>query len=39
MPSPTSGSSLASFASILPPEAHISGPTVKMLQPAHEPGR
>ena len=25
--------------SILAPEAHISGPTVKMLQPAQEPGR
>ncbi len=38
-PSPTSGSSPAPAASILAPEAHISGPTVKMLQPAQEPGR
>ena len=37
--SPTSGSSPAPVASILAPDAHISGPTVKMLQPAQEPGR
>jgi AICAR transformylase/IMP cyclohydrolase PurH len=38
-PSPVSGSSPAFSASILAPEAHISGPTVKMLQPAQLPGR
>ena len=38
-PSPCSGSSSASFGSIVAPLAHISGPTVKMLQPAQEPGR
>jgi hypothetical protein len=38
-PSPTSGSSPGPAASILAPEAHISGPTVKMLHPAQLPGR
>ncbi len=38
-PSPTSGSSPGPAASIFAPEAHISGPTVKMLQPAQLPGR
>ena len=38
-PSPTSGSSPHLPASIVAPDAHISGPTVKMLQPAQLPGR
>ncbi len=38
-PSPTSGSSPHLSASIVAPDAHISGPTVKMLQPAQLPGR
>ena len=38
-PSPTSGSSPHLLASIVAPDAHISGPTVKMLQPAQLPGR
>ena len=39
MLSPTSGSSPQVAASIVAPDAHSSGPTVKMLQPAQLPGR
>ena len=38
-PSPTSGSSPHLPASMVAPDAHISGPTVKMLQPAQLPAR